>query len=373
MHQLLRPVWAEISLGNFKKNIETVRSLISGKTRIMAVVKANAYGIGAAQASKAALAVPGVVALAVATPEEALQLRDAGISCTILVLGPSTPEATEVLARRQVSVTVTSADGIKAAEKAGALISRKTLIHLKIETGMGRVGFRPGDELEEALRVIRKANHLEIEGMFTHFAAADTDKAYTIRQWEVFERSIEQVRATGIVPKYIHASNSAAIMDFPSSHLDLVRPGIMLYGCYPDPSLSTKATLYPVVSLYARISHIKRVPKGTYIGYGKTYQTQRETTIATLPIGYADGYPRLLSNKGSVLIRGKRYPIVGRVCMDQTMVDLGDDDAKIGERVTLIGTDANETISLDEIAQICQTISHEILTGLSPRVPRIYV
>lgn len=370
----LRPVWAEINLENFKKNLQVVKSLISPPAQILAVVKADAYGIGAIPASKAALQVPGVLGLAVATPDEAVAIRKASIDCeTLLVLGPVTLEAARALVDLGVSMAVTSVQGIEDAENAGERAGRKVRIHIKAETGMGRIGFMPGSELQEALDLLTKCNHVEVEGLFTHFSAADINKEYTKQQWAKFKMAVDQASRANIHPRYLHTSNSAAILDFPESHLDLVRPGIMIYGCYPDPSLAARAPLYPVFSLKARISHLKRVSAGSYIGYGMTYKTVTDTTVATVPLGYADGYPRSLSNSGSVLIKGKRYPIAGRVCMDQLMVDLGDAaNIQYGDLVTLIGQDGDESITLDEVAELAGTISHEILTGLPPRVPRIY-
>jgi len=374
MQQPLRPVWAEVNLGNFKKNLQAVGELVSPRARILAVVKANAYGIGAVPASRAALQVPGVVGLAVATPEEAVELRQAGLDCTILVLGPVTKDAAHVLARLGISFAVTSVAGMQDAEAASKAAGTKAKVHIKVDTGMGRVGFRPGTELTQALELVSKSGHIEVEGLFSHFAAADCDKQYTRFQFQNFERARKQVADADIKPRFIHLSNSAAILDWPETYFDLVRPGIMIYGCYPDPSLADKARLYPVVSLKARISHVKRVEPGTCIGYGTTYTVSLPTQIATIPIGYADGYPRCLSNKASVLIKGKRYPIAGRICMDQSMIDLkGEQDIQPGEVVTLIGTDGTEAITLDEIAELAGTITHEILTGIGSRVPRIYI
>jgi alanine racemase len=370
----LRPVWAEIDLGNFKKNLQVVQGLIPASTQIIAVVKANAYGIGAVPASRAALEVPGVMGLAVATPEEAIELRSESIDCGILVLGPVTPGGARALADLSVSMAVTSTMGIQSAEEAGKSIGRKTKIHIKVETGMGRTGFMPGPELQKALDLLQQCNYVEVEGIFTHFSAADVNKKYTMNQWSNFNTAVEQASQAHIRPRYLHAANSAAILDFPESHLDLVRPGIMIYGSYPDQSLAGKAPLYPVFSLKARVSYVKHVGPGSYIGYGMTYRTGSGTTIATVPIGYADGYPRLLSNRGSVLIKGRRYPIAGRICMDQLMIDLGGTtDVEPGELVTLIGQDGTECITVDEVAELAQTIAHEILTGIAPRVPRIYM
>lgn len=372
--KLLRPVWAEVSLENFKKNLETVSQLIGESTGILAVVKADGYGIGAVEAAKAALTVDKISGFAVATPEEALELRAAGIASPILVLGPTFGAATRCLVDNDISITVTSLHGIQAAQNEGASLFRKARVHLKVDTGMSRIGFRPGQELNTAALAIKDCPNVELEGVFTHFSAADTDPEYTRMQISRFSEALSQIKALGLRPKYRHAANSAAIIQYAETHLDLVRPGIMLYGSPPDESLSQRVSLWPVLSLKARISHVKRVPEGTYIGYGKTYQTTRESVIATLPVGYADGYPRLLSNRGSVLIQGARYPIVGRVCMDQLMVDLGTNHSiEPGQVVTLIGTDGKETITVDEVARLAQTISHEILTGIGKRVPRIYV
>ena len=370
----LRPVWAEINLGNFKRNLQAVRELVSPKEQILAVVKANAYGIGAVPASRAALEVPGVIGLAVATPEEAVELRDAGLDCTILVLGPVTRDAVRTLVELEVSMAVTSVAGLQDAEAAAKAAGKQAKVHIKVDTGMGRIGFRSGQELGEALEALANPGHIEIEGLFSHFAAADTDPDYTRMQLKRFEQAQKQVAAAGIKPRFTHLSNSAAILGLPEVYFNLVRPGIMIYGCYPDPSLADKAKLYPVVSLKARISHVKQVEPGTAIGYGTTYTVSQPTRIATIPIGYADGYPRALSNKSSVLIKGKRYPIAGRICMDQSMIDLkGEQGIQTGDLVTLIGTDGDDAITLDEVAGLAGTIAHEILTGIGQRVPRIYV
>ena len=354
-------------------NIETVAGLVPPGTGVLAVVKANGYGAGAVPVSKAALGVPRVAGLAVATPDEALELREAGIDGMILVLSPVTAEAYEAMAANLVSVTVTGIEGLCAAQDAGKALSLKTAVHLKIETGMGRVGVAVGSDLAGVLSALKQAPNIQVEGAFTHFAVADKDRDYTVRQMGVFDEALAQMAAAGVRPKYRHAANSAAILDFPRAHLDLVRPGIILYGSYPDASLSTKAEIRPVLSLYSRVSLVKAVPAGYSVGYGRTYVTPNPTTIVTVPIGYADGYPRLLSGQGSVLIHGKRLPIAGRVCMDQIMIDAGDSPVKAGDVVTLIGTDGGETITVDEVAGLSQTIAHEVLTGITARVPRIYV
>ena len=369
----LRPTWAEINLKNFRTNLETVCRLVPRNTEVLAVVKANGYGIGAIAASRTALTVPRVAGLAVATADEAVELRDNGIEGLILVLGPVTPEAAEAMAYRDVSIAVTSRQTLEGALRAARTTGRTVKVHLKIETGMGRVGIDPGLELDEVATTLARATEVQVEGVFTHFAASDTDKEYTALQMSVFEEAVSQLQAIGINPRYRHAANSAAVLDFPRAHLDLVRPGIVLYGSYPDPSLSRIAPVLPVLSLLSRVSHVKRVPAGQSVGYGRTYVTNTATTIVTVPIGYADGYPRLLSGKGSVLIHGKRFPLAGRVCMDQIMVDVGDEEVQVGDLVTLIGTQGSETITVDEVAAHSGTIAHEILTGIGPRVPRVYI
>lgn len=369
--RLLRPVWADVDLAAFRANVQAVAGLIPKGAGVMPVIKANGYGIGATAAARAVRDLPSVVGFAVATPEEALNLRAGGIEESILVLGPVTQDAAGELARAGISLTVASVRGLRDAITAGREAGLRPRVHLKIDTGMGRVGLQPGPEVDEALDVLGQGG-ADLEGVFTHFSAADVDRAYTLRQLRIFRETLRGIEGRGLRPKYRHASNSAGILDFPEAHFDLVRPGIVIYGSFPDKSLEGKVTMRPVLSLHARVSHVKKVPAGTDIGYGRAYTTTRPTTIATIPIGYADGYPRLLSGKGSVLIRGKRYSLAGRVCMDQTMIDVGSGDVAVGDLVTLIGTQGENTISVDDVAGAAQTIAHEILTGLSERVPRVY-
>lgn len=370
--RFLRPTWAEVDLDSFRANLQTVASLIPPGTGIMAVVKANGYGIGAIPAARTALTVPQVAGLAVATADEALELREDGIQGFMLILGPVTAEAAVVMVERNVSVAVTSVDALRAAQSAGHSVRRKAKVHLKIETGMGRVGMAPGDELDAALAALKEGPDAEVEGVFTHFAVADTDKTYTSMQMDAFQAALERLSQMGVRPRFRHAANSAAILDFPRAHLDLVRPGIILYGSYPDETLSGKALIKPVLSLLSRVSHVKKVPAGYSVGYGRTHVTTHATTIVTVPIGYADGYPRLLSGRGSVLLHDKRFPVAGRVCMDQIMVDVGSEEVQVGDLVTLIGTQGGETITVDEVAAHSQTIAHEVLTGITARVPRVY-
>ncbi len=374
MQKNLRPVWAEIDLGNLKKNLEAVKMLTSPDTGILAIVKADSYGAGAVECSKAALQVPGVLGVAVATPDEAVKLRESGINGMTLVLGPVTAEASNVLADLGVSMTVTSIDGIKNADNAGKVMNKKAKIHIKIDTGMGRIGFQPDSTFDEVLDLILSCSNIDVEGVFSHFSSSDVSVEYTEYQIGQFKKALAKLDDANIRPRYKHLSNSAAVYNFPQAHFDLVRPGSMMYGYYPAPGVEEKAKLYPVLSLKARISYIKEVKAGAYIGYSRTYKAAEDTIIATLPLGFADGYPRKLSGKVSVLINGKKYPVAGLICMDQCMIDLkGNTDIKVGDLVTLIGTDGDQSITVYEIAEMVDTAVPEILTGISARVPRVYV
>ncbi len=373
MGMSLRPTWANIDLEAFRQNLLAVSRVLGKSTGILPVVKANAYGIGAIEASRIALSVPKVIGLGVATPDEALQIRDAGMTELTIVLGPSTPGATVTLVERGVSITVASLEGLWAAAEAGAKAGKRAGIHLKIDTGMSRIGFQVGKPLDEAINLYKSSSHLYLEGVFTHFASSDTDRDATVRQIRSFALAKEQIESAEVRPRYYHSSNSAAILAYPESHLDFVRPGIIIYGSVPRGVDSGSVSIAPVFSWHTRVSHLKTIPEGTGVGYGLTYVADRDMVIATLPVGYADGYPRCLSNRSYVLAHGKRLPLRGRVCMDQMMVDAtAVSDIRVGDPVTLIGVDGEQSITVDELADLAGTIPHEILTGISARVPRIY-
>ncbi len=371
MPRLLRPTWAEVDLDSFKHNLQTAAS-IAASAKLLVVVKANAYGIGAVQASKVALTVRKVLGVAVSTPEEALELRSAGINCFMLVLGQVSQEAACCLAKDSVALTVGNKKDIMAAQAAAETVNRRVSVHLKVDTGMERIGFQEGPQLEEGLQLLLGCSRLRLDGVFTHLASADTDSSFTLKQLTRFTSAQKQTEKAGAQPRYYHAANSAAVYLYPQSHFGLVRPGLMLYGCYPTRALQNTNSLRPVLSLYSRIAHVKEVAQNTGVGYGRTYFTDQPSTVVTVPIGYADGYPRLLSNAAHVLINGTRLPVVGRVCMDQLMVNAGDLPVHEGDLVTLIGRDGAEEITVDELAEKAMTIPHEILTGLTARVPRLY-
>lgn len=322
--------------------------------------------------SKAALKA-GADWLAVAIPEEAAQLRDEGITAPILVLGPSNLWQWQMAARLNLSMVVVSKECIKNAIAAAREKNVTMKLHLKVDTGMNRVGVKTFEDVASILDAIAHEERLELEGLLTHFAVADeADKKYTEMQNQRFEKYIEQVRRRGFSP-IVHAANSGAALD--SSHLayDMVRVGISIYGCYPSQEVDRKVRLIPAMSLHTKISHIKMIGAGDKVSYGCTFTAKKDMRLATLPIGYADGFNRMLSNKGEVLIRGKRARVVGRVCMDQTLVDVTHiDDADLYDDVVCIGRQGNDEISAEEFAANCNTINYEILCAISPRVPRLY-
>lgn len=369
-----RPVWAEVDLGAVAHNLAEIRRQVGEKTAVMAVVKANAYGHGLREVARA-LSRAGAAWLGVAVPEEALELRELGLEQAILVLS-HTPAKTMVEAIKQdIRLTVYSAhqqkDLVDAARRAG----KRAKIHLKVDTGMGRLGFPPSPAGLEEMRAIAAAPEVEAEGIFTHFASADEeDASFTRYQLGLFREVLARLAAAGCRFRWRHAANSAALLRLPETHFNLVRPGLALYGLYPSPAVNNGCVhLRPAMSLKSRIVFLKEVPAGTGISYGRTFVTRRESRIATLPLGYADGYSRLLSNCGQVLVRGKRAPVVGRVCMDQTMIDVTDvEGAAEGDEVVLFGRQGEAFLPVEELAAKMGTISYEVLCLVGERVPRFY-
>lgn len=368
------PVWAEVDLGAVAHNVREIRRITAKNAAVMAVVKANAYGHGAAAVSKAALE-GGAGWLGVARVSEGAELRAAGIEAPVLVLGYTPPQAVATALRLNLSLTAYTLDMAVTAAGVAASLGVKARLHFKVDTGMGRLGWLPE---KKAVQEILKAAGLpgvEAEGIYTHFAAADArDKTYTLLQLEKFLTLVRQLEKAGLEFPLRHAANSAAIMEVPDSHLDLVRAGIALYGLYPSDEVDrSKVGLKPALSLKARVAHVKEVPAGFAVSYGCTYVTSRPTVIATLPLGYADGYSRLLSSKGEVLLGGQRVPVVGRVCMDQIMVDAGRvPGVRPGDEAVLIGRQGGGEISADEVARWIGTINYEVTCMVSGRVPRVY-
>ena len=371
---MLRPVWAEIDLSAIENNIREIRRLTKPSAKVMAVVKANAYGHGAVEVSKTVLT-NGADWLAVALLQEAVELREAGFSVPILILGYTPLEQMELVITNDLRQTIYSLEQAEALSSAAGKAGRKATVHIKVDTGMGRIGFLPKQESIDSIIKIARLPHLEVEGIYTHFAIADAeDKDYTIEQLQYFQWLLDQLAKSGLHISIRHAANSAALIDLPEAHFDLVRPGLILYGMYPSNEVQkTKLFLRQAMSLKAEVSYVKQVAKGTAISYGCTFVTARHSQIASLPLGYADGYTRLLSNNTDVLIKGKRAPIVGRVCMDQCMIDVtGFEDVAMGDEVVLMGRQENEFISAEEIASRIGTINYEVVCMFSSRVPRVY-
>lgn len=350
------------------QNAVLIRRHLAGKARMMAVVKADAYGHGLVRTAKLELAA-GAEALAVALAEEGVQLREAGVKAPILVLGASSPEGLGAAVAHHLAQSVFEPWAVDALQKEAARLDTVAHAHLKIDTGMTRIGLRGEAELSEMLELFRKNPRVKLEGVFTHFAAADSDPEFTRAQNAQFVRSVARVRAAGFRP-IAHAAASEALLRDPTLWHDMVRPGIALYGGSVRHLLPGLTPAQTLVSYPARIA---RIPAGETVGYGRAFRTERETLVMTLPVGYGDGYPRLLGNRAHVLVRGRRAPLIGRVCMDMIMVDVTDiPDVAMGDPVVLLGAQGTERITPDELATLAGTISYEIMLGFNARVPRAF-
>lgn len=369
-----RAAWLEIDLEAIAHNIRELRRVTQPQARVAAVVKANAYGHGAAEVSRIALA-NGADWLAVATLDEAIDLREKGFHVPMLTLGHLPDDrAAEALAA-DIRPAVFDYNLAQALSRAAEKLGRVARLHVKIDTGMGRIGFAAGKEAVEAVKNISQLPGIEVEGLFTHLAVADSrDKGFTREQLQRFNQVWEALRSEGVPVRIRHAANSAGIIDLPESHLEMVRAGISLYGYYPSDEVDRQAvTLRPAMSLKASVVQVKEVPANTSISYGRTYYTKKTTRIATIPLGYADGYPRLLSNRAEVLIRGQRFPVAGRVCMDQLMVDVGPlSQVEVGDEAVLLGEQSGQLLAAEELGNWAETINYEIVTRMGPRLERIY-
>lgn len=357
---------AQINLSTLTHNLEIIRQHLNAKTQILSALKANAYGHGAVSVAKH-LEAQGQKWFGVATPGEALELRFAGVSANILIFAPVYDALAELI-DLDISLPVIDQMSLELIEKAAQ--GKKARVHLKVDTGMGRLG--QGVEASLALaKRIDQSKRLELEGIWTHFAASDDeDRRFTEQQIALFQEALTALEQIGIQAKLRHASNSSAIFAYPEIQLDMVRPGIAVYGYHSSPYTESLAPqLKPVLTLTAPITFVKRVKAGTSISYSSLWHAPQDTTIATVRIGYADGYPRLLTGKGEVLVQGQLRPIAGRVCMDQLMVDVGDLAVKPGDRVTMFGPE----LSAEMLAARIGTISYELLTSLSARVKRVYL
>jgi alanine racemase len=368
----MRPTYAEIDLAAIRHNIRQIRDVVGPAVKLVAVVKANAYGHGAVKVSLAALEA-GADCLAVAIPEEGAELRGAGIAVPIFILGLTPPDQARLVVDYHLTAAVATMDCIRALSHAARDAGRRCRVMLKTDTGMGRIGIAPV-QLEEFRQYIQASPCVELVGIFTHLASADAaDKTYAEKQLAVFKAAVDRL-ASKTKLTYISAANSAATIDLPQAYFNTVRAGIIIYGLPPSHEMHKTLDLRPAMQFKTRIAYIKEVSPGTSVSYGCTFTTERSTFLATLPVGYADGYSRHLSNKAAVLIGGKRRPVVGRVCMDQIIVDLGpDNDAVIGDEAILVGRQGKEEITLTELADLAGTINYELACAISPRVPRVYV
>jgi alanine racemase len=368
-----RPTRAEIDLDAIAANVQAAARLAGPGTALMAVVKADAYGHGAVPVARVALGA-GATWLGVAIPEEAVGLRAAGIRSRILVLGPIAPEQAPLVVAHDLDQCVADMTQADALSREAAERGSSVRAHLKVDTGMGRVGVRPSEARRTAARIAELPG-VRLVGLMTHFAESDAaDPTFTHEQLGRFEEVHRDLRGAGHAIALRHAANSGALMRHPDARLDLVRPGIMLYGCHPCcQRRPDDAPLAPALRLRSGISHLKDLVAGGTVSYGRAFVAPRDMRVATLPIGYADGLPRLLSGRGHALIRGRRVPIVGRICMDMTMVDVtGVPDAALGDEAVLIGRQGDDEIAAADVADLADTISYEILCRIGARVPRVY-
>ena len=369
------PVWAEIDLKAIARNMQEIRRLVSPRAGIMAVVKADAYGHGAVEVAQAAL-VNGAGRLAVATIAEGKELRAAGVNVPILLLGYTPYSQFAEVINLSLSQAVYTLEMAAVLDAAAARLGKQATVHIKIDTGMGRLGLQCGEvATKEALQIARLP-HLDVEGIFTHFATADSrDKSYAMQQFNLFVSFLDGLRKAGLEIPLQHCANSAALIDLPQTHLNMVRPGIIIYGLYPSGEVQRSViSLQPAMTFKTRVAQVKKVPANCPISYGAIYRTPRSTVIATLPVGYADGYNRLLSSKGKVLIHGQKAEVVGRVCMDQCMVDAGHIDGVCpGDEVVLFGRQREVVLPVEEVAEAIGTINYEVVCMINSRVPRVYL
>ena len=371
---LLHPMWAEINLDNFIYNIEQIKRRAKN-SEIIGVVKANAYGHGAIEIAKT-LVECDIKRLAVANIVEAIELRDNNIDIPIMILGISEEYAIDSILKYNVEPTVSTVNFTKKLNEKAKALNKTINIHIAIDSGMGRIGFRNNENSILEIIEISKLSNINVESIYTHFSTADSkNKEYSLKQLSIYKEMLDALEKNGVnIPKK-NLSNSAAIIDIEEAHFDCVRPGIIQYGYYPSNEVNKKALdLKPVLSWKSRILYLKEVESNEYIGYNQNFKTTKKTKIATIPVGYADGYSRGLSNKGKVIINGTLAPIIGNVCMDQIMVDVSEiKDVASGDEVILLGSYGDIKFDAEDIANILNTISYEVLCLIGRRTPRIYI
>lgn len=372
---LPKRIYAEINLDAICRNVNETKKKVGKNVDVLAIIKADAYGHGALRIARA-LSEIDINNFGVATAEEAIQLRKHGIDGNILLLDYAFEESYTELIENNITSTVFEYNHAKKLNDIAGILGKKADIHIKLDTGMGRIGFIPSDESFSIIKKIYELENVTVSGIYTHFACADmTDKTMTYRQIEMFDNFCEKLENGGINIPVKHLCNSAGIMEFSSAYANMVRNGIITYGLYPSDEVNkNEIALSPAMSIKSHVVYVKEVDENFTVSYGATYVTDGRTKIATIPIGYADGYPRSLSNKGRVLINGKSAPIIGRVCMDQMMVDVTEiDDVKQGDVVTIVGTDGNETITVEELSAMSGSFNYEFVCNVNKRVPRVYI
>lgn len=368
-----RPTWAEIDLSAIRHNFLKIKGLVDKQTKILVAVKANAYGHGIIEVSRL-LVRSGVDYLGVGTTDEALYLRRSGFTLPILMLGSILPHEAPAIIRNNITQTIGDIALASYMNRYARKANKRLKVHIKVDTGMGRIGVWHKEALTFIKKIVSLRN-IEIEGIFSHFSSADEDDVLTRQQIRDFSALIEELEGLNIHIPCKHMANSVAAVHYKDSHMNLIRPGLMVYGLYPSAGMKDlRISLKPVLTLKSRVVFLKDVPPGRRISYGGTYTTTHHTKIATVAIGYGDGLSRQLSNKGSVIIRTKRAPIVGRVCMDTIMVDTKNiPDVKVGDEVVLIGRQGKQEITVEEMAALCDTIPYEVACWFDNRVPRIYI
>lgn len=364
--------WAEVDLEAIRQNVRSFQKHVGDTVQVMAVIKANAYGHGAVPVAKAALEA-GATQLAVHRVTEGIELRQAGISAPILVFGYTPPPAAEEFIKWRLTPGMMTIEFAQALSDQAAAQGQVVPVHVKVDTGMSRFGLMP-QEVVPYLTAVKEMAGLQLEGLFTHFATADSrDQTWVLQQIQVFDQVIAASKAAGIDIPLVHAANSAATMKFPQAHYNAVRPGIAMYGMDPSSEWEPVFELHPALTFKSRVSRVRDLPVGSGVSYGRTFVTTRPTKAVLVSVGYGDGYHRILSNKGVVLVHGQRVPVIGRVCMDQFVIDVtGVPDVQQDDEVVLVGRQGNERISAEEVGRLAGTINYEVTTGLLPRVIRKY-
>ena len=369
-------VWAEVDLDAIWENMVHMKENIAENTKILAVIKTDGYGHGGVPIAKMLEQLDFMFGYAAATYEEAHVLREAGVKKPILILGYTFPYCYEELIREEIRPAVYRRDTVEELVAAAAKVGQKAKVHIKVDTGMGRIGITPDEEGLEFVRFLMGHPELEVEGIFTHFAKSDEeDKTSAYHQLALFQEFIDRIQTElGLTIPVKHCSNSAAILEMPQANMDMVRAGITTYGLYPSEEVSKDIVpLRAAMSLYSHIVYCKTIHAGQSVSYGGFFTAQKDTRVATIPVGYGDGYPRSLSGKGYVLIRGKKAPILGRVCMDQFMVDISEIPGVMeGDKVTLLGVDGTERITAEELGELSGRFNYEFVCDLGKRIPRVY-